>query len=305
MPTLAQRYEPAFPIDQLVEHPDNPRRGDEAAIEESMAAHGFYGAVLVQTSTRRIIAGNHRTRVARRRGETTVPVLLVDVDDDRARRLLLVDNRSNDLAGYDDAELARLLEELLAADDGLAGTGYDDRELARLLAELEGPNQDMPVVGDERYTPAWIFEGMGLRFDLDVAAPVDDTKRTVPADRFLTIHDDGLTAPWDGLVWMNPPYSAASAWARRWSAHPDGVCLLPFSQSVLMVELFERANVIAVVIGVGFVTPLEQSSALGWPTFMAAQGAGTPGLERLAGRCNWPLLRATRRPRPSQPMRFN
>lgn len=64
MPTLAQRYDAAFPIDQLVEHPDNPRRGDEAAIDDSMAVHGFYGAVVVQASTRRIIAGNHRTRVA-------------------------------------------------------------------------------------------------------------------------------------------------------------------------------------------------------------------------------------------------
>lgn len=131
MATLTQRYEPAFPIDQLVEHPDNPRRGDEEAIDASMAAHGFYGAVLVQSSTRRIIAGNHRTRVARRRGESTVPVLLLDVDDDQARRLLLVDNRTADDATYNNAELTRLLAELSVTD--LAGTGYDDTDLARLL----------------------------------------------------------------------------------------------------------------------------------------------------------------------------
>lgn len=130
---IAQSYDPAFPIDQLVEHPDNPRRGDEGAIEESMAAHGFYGAVLAQSSTRRIIAGNHRCRVAARRGEATVPVLWLDVDDDRARRLLLVDNRTSDDATYDDRELARLLEDLAALDDGLIGTGYDPADLAKLL----------------------------------------------------------------------------------------------------------------------------------------------------------------------------
>jgi len=132
MATLEQRYEPACAIDTLAEHPDNPRRGDEAAIEDSMAAHGFFGAVLAQTSTRRIIAGNHRTRVARRRGEATVPVLWLDVDDDQARRILLADNRTSDDATYSNTELTRLLAELAEQGD-LTGTGYDDADLAKLL----------------------------------------------------------------------------------------------------------------------------------------------------------------------------
>lgn len=133
MATLAQRYDPAYPIDQLVEHPDNPRRGDEASIDASMAVHGFYGAVIAQASTRHIIAGNHRTRVARRRGETTVPVLWLEVDDEQARRLLLVDNRTADDAKYNMTELTRLLAELDLAGEGLAGTGYDETDLARLV----------------------------------------------------------------------------------------------------------------------------------------------------------------------------
>jgi hypothetical protein len=297
--TLTQRYEPAFPIDELVEHPDNPRRGDEAAIDESMAAHGFYGAVIVQASTNRIIAGNHRTRVARKRGEVTVPVLWLDVDDDQARRLLLVDNRTNDVAVYDDTELARLLGEL----DGLTGTGFDDTDLARLLADLE-VDPDMPRRGDERYTPQWIFDGMGLVFDLDVAAPVDPAMRTTPARRHLCIHDDGLTAPWDGLVWMNPPYSAATAWAKRWTAHPDGVCLLSFSQSIGMVELCEQSDLFVLVVGIQFGTPTDEIGGILWPTFMAARGRGAAGLERLAAEHNWPTFRPTPRPHPDAPMMF-
>lgn len=139
MPTIAQRFEPAWPIEQLSEHPDNPRRGDETAIERSMVAHGFYGAVLVQTSTGRILAGNHRTRVARRLGEQTVPALFVDVDDDQARRLLLVDNRTNDLARYDDADLVALLE-LLADESDLSGTGFSEDDLSALLDRLAPPD---------------------------------------------------------------------------------------------------------------------------------------------------------------------
>lgn len=167
MPTLEQRYEPEFPVDALVEHPDNPRRGDEAAIEQSMAAHGFFGAVLVQASTNRIIAGNHRTRVARRLGEQTVPVLFVDVDDDQARRLLLVDNRSNDRATYDDRDLAALLDDLARA-GGLIGTGFADDDLADLLDRLapptspdEFPDADPDALIIEYHCPSCGYEWSG------------------------------------------------------------------------------------------------------------------------------------------------
>ena len=157
----AQQYEAAFPLDQLTEHPDNPRRGDETVLEQSMAAHGFYGAVIAQRSSGRIIAGNHRARVARRRGETAVPTILLDVDDDQARRILLIDNRSSDLATYDDRQLAALLVEL----ESTAGTGFDAGDLERLLLELE-PDPDQPDPADERYTPPWVFDAMGLTFDV-------------------------------------------------------------------------------------------------------------------------------------------
>jgi DNA modification methylase len=144
--TLGQRYDPAFPIDQLSEHPDNPRRGDVDAIAASLDAHGFYGAVLVQASTRRIIAGNHRTRVARDRGATTVPVLWLDVDDDEAARLLLVDNRTADDAVYDSHALADLLASLSVTDAGLIGSGYDQADLARLLKRWATPDDPDDVV---------------------------------------------------------------------------------------------------------------------------------------------------------------
>ena len=248
----------------------------------------------------RIIAGNHRTRVARRLGETTIPVLFVDVDDDQARRLLLVDNRTNDLATYDDRELVRLLADL----DGLNGTGFDDDDLARLLAELEDADPDMPVRGDERYTPQWIFDGMDLTFDLDVAAPVNPAQQRTPARRHLTVHDDGLAAPWTGLVWMNPPYSVAAAWARRWLRHPDGVCLIVTSNSIWVPELFEAADVVVFTPNLVFDTPISQEGAISTITFMAARGTGTPGLERLADLYNWPTFRATPRPRPDEPLGF-
>jgi hypothetical protein len=143
---IAQEYEPAVPVAQLREHPDNKRRGDEVAISASMEAHGFYGACYVQRSTGYIVAGNHRSRVARRRGAATVPVIWLDIDDDQARRILLFDNKSADDATYDFDGLAQLLVEMQAGPGGLADTGYTDDGLAELLEQLGGaPGEPGPA----------------------------------------------------------------------------------------------------------------------------------------------------------------
>ena len=81
------------------------------------------------------------------------------------------------------------------------------------------------VDSDDWYTPAWIFDGLGLMFDLDVAAP-DDPVPWIPARDRYTVGDDGLLQPWHGVVWCNPPYSDPAPWCRRWADHPDGLLLI-------------------------------------------------------------------------------
>lgn len=134
-----QDYDPAVHVASLEEHPDNPRRGNTEAIDASMSTHGFYGAVVAQRSTGRILAGNHRYRVAVERGAGTVPVLWLDVTDDQARRVLLTDNRTGDLAEYDYGALAGLLDELQGTDLGLDGTGWDAADLLDVLGEGDAP----------------------------------------------------------------------------------------------------------------------------------------------------------------------
>lgn len=130
------------PISDLTPHPRNPRQGDIGAIHQSIEANGFYGAIIVQKSTGYVLAGNHRLQAAAHANATHVPVIEVDCDDQTALRILLADNRSNDLATYDDESLVAVLTDLIASPEGLTGTGFDGDDLDALVRSLESPDLD-------------------------------------------------------------------------------------------------------------------------------------------------------------------
>ena len=95
---------------------------------------------------------------------------------------------------------------------------------------------------DERFTPGWVFDGLGLVFDLDPCAPVAGGDH-VPARARYTRLDDGLAQPWAGLVWCNAPFSASTAWARRFVAHGNGVWLGPVANAAWWLDLMRAAGV--------------------------------------------------------------
>ena len=122
----------AVPVADLRLHPDNPRRGDTEAITESLRHHGQYKPLVVSRRTMEVLCGNHTLVAARDLGWSEIDVHLIDVDPEQAKRILLVDNRSSDRAGYDPVALVELLEER----PDLEGTGYDSAALGELLDEL-------------------------------------------------------------------------------------------------------------------------------------------------------------------------
>lgn len=79
---------------------------------------------------------------------------------------------------------------------------------------------------DEWFTPPEVFEALGLAFDLDPAAPVGGVP-WVPAARYFTKREDGLSQPWSGRVWLNPPYGRGTErWLRKLADHGDGLALV-------------------------------------------------------------------------------
>ena len=95
---------------------------------------------------------------------------------------------------------------------------------ARLFPVTEGKTSD------ECYTPKSLFDQLGIRFDLDPASCPPELS-AVPSDRFYTVADDGLSLPWDGRVWLNPPYSNPTPWVDRFLGNGHGIALLPASRA--------------------------------------------------------------------------
>lgn len=140
-------------IDAVRPHPKNVRQGDIGAISESLTAHGQYRAIVAQRSTGHILAGNHTWKAAKALGWKQITVHWLDIDDDRALRILLADNRANDLATYDDAALAEVLRHLSETSDGLAGTLFDGDAIDTLLTDIGHEWEDRTPLADQYGAP--------------------------------------------------------------------------------------------------------------------------------------------------------
>jgi hypothetical protein len=76
------------------------------------------------------------------------------------------------------------------------------------------------------YTPQWIFDELGLTFDLDPCAPPGGVP-WIPAKQVYSLPQDGLSLPWHGRVWLNPPYGKhTKQWLGKMAEHGNGVALV-------------------------------------------------------------------------------
>jgi hypothetical protein len=86
-----------------------------------------------------------------------------------------------------------------------------------------------PSIGmsSDWWTPPEIFDALGLTFDLDPCSP--GPGHWVPARKIYTKADDGLRQPWEGLVFMNPPFGGRNGhvpWLRKFIEHANGIAIV-------------------------------------------------------------------------------
>lgn len=121
------------PLSDLKAYKGNPRVGNIQAIAESLEVNKQYKPIVVNKKDNAILAGNHTWLAAKSLGWETISVAYVDVDDDSASKIVLADNRTNDLATYDTETLSSLLQSL----DNPKGTGYNEQDVSLILDAVE------------------------------------------------------------------------------------------------------------------------------------------------------------------------
>lgn len=129
------------PIESLMAHPRNPRRGDVALVADSLDRYGQTRPIVVWRAAGfaegeggiLIVAGNHTWRAAQRLGWTHIAALSDPaMTEDEATDFLLMDNASSDKAEYDEPALLTRLQ-LLYDQGRLGGTGFTPDDLDDML----------------------------------------------------------------------------------------------------------------------------------------------------------------------------
>ena len=97
---------------------------------------------------------------------------------------------------------------------------------------------------DDYLTPPGILKRLG-QFDLDVCAPANRPWDT--AHGHFTREMDGLSLPWHGRVWMNPPYGKSTGlWLKRLADHGNGIAMI-FARTetkAFFATVWDRANAV-------------------------------------------------------------
>ena len=129
---------------------DNPREGDVPAIMSSLRRHTQYAPITANIGTHtgrpfEVLKGNHTTMAFRELAAAepdnpawrTMKVFWVDVDDDLAKRIVVADNKTGQLGGFDTEKLLTLLDSFNGDIDGL---GYVDADIEALRALDRDPD---------------------------------------------------------------------------------------------------------------------------------------------------------------------
>lgn len=229
----------------LTTYPRNARQGDVAAIAASLKAHGQYKPVVVNVGSEtgrpnEVLAGNHTLLAFRELAQqhpddpqwANILVHWVNVDDDMAARIVVADNRTSELGGFDAAALAELLDSM---DGDLSGLGYsaaDMADLAALVQETTLPSDlgDLfsdPFAPNAPRPPRTGEDGLIASNDMDTDADLYADKATrlviltVPIAQFIWLQETLTTLRADLGVETNTEAIIAMVAAQTGLTPPD------------------------------------------------------------------------------------
>ncbi len=99
---------------------------------------------------------------------------------------------------------------------------------------------------EEWLTPPELIAALG-EFDLDPCAPLPNRRPWPMAKQHYDKTMDGLSQPWFGRVWCNPPYGRTTfVWLNRLATHGNGIALI-FARTEthgFHAEIWEKADAV-------------------------------------------------------------
>lgn len=139
---------------------------------------------------------------------------------------------------------------------------------------------------DDWLTPPSILIALG-DFDLDPCASTGQPWST--ARKRYVEADNGLMQPWEGRVWLNPPYGRESAeWLERLALHGNGIALL-FARTetkMFFTSVWPKASALLFIRGrLNFYFPNGERALknAGGPTVLVAYGVRNAHALELSG----------------------
>lgn len=200
-----------LPVADLRPYHRNAHIGNVPRIRRSLRHHAQFKPIVVNRGTltgrpMEVLCGSHTLLAATEEGWTQLAAVVVDVDDQRATEINLVDNpRPNhpeDL-DYDD----RLLLELLSDLPDLAGAGYDLADFEALEREYRAGNERAPGLNDPDDAPPDLpAQPITRDGDLWTLGP---HKLAVGNAADKTVWDRLLNGATADCVWTDPPYGVS------------------------------------------------------------------------------------------------
>lgn len=142
----------AVPIAGLHPDPANARRHPERNLEAIKASLSMFGQrhpIIVQKQGMIVRAGNGRLAAAKALGWTEIAAILVDDDNVTATQFAIADNRTAELAEWDNESLGALLQQMDDQDrEALAFSREEFEELLGSLEPEEPSGDPSSVLGD-------------------------------------------------------------------------------------------------------------------------------------------------------------
>ena len=138
-------------VAELVNDPANVRKHSEKNLEAIKGSLARFGQQkpLVVGSDGVVVAGNGTLEAARQLGWQEVAIVKTKLTGSDRTAYAIADNRTGELAEWDDAALAEQLSALAIDDDELlAAAGFDEAELEKLVNASVGTSEASPTEVD-------------------------------------------------------------------------------------------------------------------------------------------------------------